>query len=870
MVMYSAHHVAHVVLSDLFWQALSKVACVQACLGISQQRVADDKALPEGSAGVFPSVVRAAERTLGGDDGLAPPERWEHARVRGVTTGRACVSGVLGLVEGSDVLWSKDCCGMASVNRGAGGSMVPRCSRCQKFWRDNVKGRMESFHGDAAKNTAIDHLSTAQKKTRILESAADLKATQEKQQRLEQKTMKYLEECREFPDDQGDAIHKFLIADSTRTLLDKKLPAESDERTLLNDLIQGNLAKGNGRGYRFHESTLRFCIYYSGVAGTAAYNALREVLHLPFPSHIRHLREKAVPPGSGVLVDNIQMFFISLAKPVRSFQLRAATVEFSAFAQGDDEESFSNFPVALRHSVHLGPMFNVSDPPHLVKKIANTLWHSDLTGAIRDDGTYHRADPARPLDRGKTPRLAIGELSGTRVEDGRLRRHFQARNFGRSDYARKNGLDKMVSYIRSADDSKLEEVMDILLLFDEWRASLEARPTLGDGAWKAHFITDHSWTDIRVCILGTVSMCRYVFEEDSTFKIPPLSDVPHFINLRYIGQASQKNAERKRKANDRARKISIREKRKLRVGSWNVCGFASSERKRLEIVDQVEESDLDVVGIQETWELKDGDVAIGQHGEDKVNDNGVRMLEFLGSNELMVLNGRRACDKPEFTRQRAACNEYSILDYILVDRGSTQIPELHVSAIDIASTDHFLIWANIDRSRKMESKKQRKVFRWKVEHLGDEGTRDEFQKGLAGSVEPLRKLLRSVEDGQVDVQAAGDRVIEGWESIVNVTVEKSSGKEGGERREVFKQYLSETSEESWEKYRAKKKQVKGLVKKKKKCNWDEVVQNANGLSLPSPSLVRGTAPFTILLHLGIDPPLVFVFILHVPLVSPII
>ncbi|CAB1096931.1 unnamed protein product [Ectocarpus sp. CCAP 1310/34] len=160
--------------------------------------------------------------------------------------------------------------------------------------------------------------------------------------------------------------------------------------------------------------------------------------------------------------------------------------------------------------------------------------------------------------------------------------------------------------------------------------------------------------------------------------------------------------------------------------------------------------------------------AIGQHGEDKVNDNGVRMLEFLGSNELMVLNGRRECDKPEFTRQRAVCNEYSILDYILVDRGSTQIPELHESAIDIGSTDHFLIWANIDRSRKTESKKQRKVFRWKRVRRGDEGARDEFQKGLAGSVEPFRKLLRSVEDGQ------------------------------------------------------------GLVNKKKKCIWDEVVQKANG------------------------------------------
>ncbi|CAN0449223.1 unnamed protein product, partial [Pylaiella littoralis] len=33
-------------------------------------------------------------------------------------------------------------------------------------------------------------------------------------------------------------------------------------RSSRRDLIQGNLAKGDGRGYRFHPSTLKFCIYY--------------------------------------------------------------------------------------------------------------------------------------------------------------------------------------------------------------------------------------------------------------------------------------------------------------------------------------------------------------------------------------------------------------------------------------------------------------------------------------------------------------------------------------------------------------------------------------------------------------------------------
>ncbi|CAN0420381.1 unnamed protein product, partial [Ectocarpus sp. 13 AM-2016] len=69
----------------------------------------------------------------------------------------------------------------------------------------------------------------------------------------------------------------------------------------------------------------------------------------------------------------------------------------------------------------------------------------------------------------------------------------------------------MAGYVTSADDSKLEELMDILRFLEEWRASLEAKAKPGDGTWKAHFITDYSWTDIRVCILGSASLCRYLF-----------------------------------------------------------------------------------------------------------------------------------------------------------------------------------------------------------------------------------------------------------------------------------------------------------------------------------------------------------------------
>ncbi|CAM9656082.1 unnamed protein product, partial [Pylaiella littoralis] len=106
-------------------------------------------------------------------------------------------------------------------------------------------------------------------------------------------------------------------------------------------------------------------------------------------------------------------------------------------------------------------------------------------------------------------------------------------NFGRSEYARKKGLDKKAGYITSADDSKLEELMDILRFFEKWRCNLEEKTTVGDVTWKKHFITEYSWTDIRVSILGFVSMCRYLFEDDSRFKVSRPRDTPRYVNPRH-------------------------------------------------------------------------------------------------------------------------------------------------------------------------------------------------------------------------------------------------------------------------------------------------------------------------------------------------
>ena len=49
-------------------------------------------------------------------------------------------------------------------------------------------------------------------------------------------------------------------------------------------------------------------------------------------------------------------------------------------------------------------------------------------------------------------------------------------------------------------------------------------------------------------------------------------------------------------------------KNRLIVGSWNVCGFATEERKGIEIAEQPSKRDLDIVGIQKSWDKEGGGI----------------------------------------------------------------------------------------------------------------------------------------------------------------------------------------------------------------------------------------------------------------------
>ncbi|CAB1109907.1 unnamed protein product [Ectocarpus sp. CCAP 1310/34] len=58
----------------------------------------------------------------------------------------------------------------------------------------------------------------------------------------------------------------------------------SEMSTAQKDQVRWNTKEGKERGFRYHPQTLRIALYLHGMAGTAAYNLVRQYVHLPSPT----------------------------------------------------------------------------------------------------------------------------------------------------------------------------------------------------------------------------------------------------------------------------------------------------------------------------------------------------------------------------------------------------------------------------------------------------------------------------------------------------------------------------------------------------------------------------------------------------------
>lgn len=153
---------------------------------------------------------------------------------------------------------------------------------------------------------------------------------------------------------------------------------------------------------------------------------------------------------------------------------------------------------------------------------------------------------------------------------------------------------------------------------------------------------------------------------------------------------------------------------------------------------------------------KTGDRIVGQHGEDVINDNGVRLIEVCHQYDLKIMNG--FFDHKEihkYTWFQPTKRQQSIIDYIIVKPTPTlKVQDVKVQRGASCGSDHYLVRAKLFFSFKHQVNKGKdvnepnQVTQWpkyNLDSLFDESTRFLYKIKLANK-------MRSSETGTIEEQ----------------------------------------------------------------------------------------------------------------------
>ena len=234
------------------------------------------------------------------------------------------------------------------------------------------------------------------------------------------------------------------------------------------------------------------------------------------------------------------------------------------------------------------------------------------------------------------------------------------------------------------------------------------------------------------------------------------------------------------------------------------------------------------------------DYVIGMFGEDMRNASGNRLLSFFNEVELMICNGRKLVSEPEWTRVRPCLKQKSRLDFIITDAQLLEVSgNVHVDGTDIGSSDHFLVWMELDRATKTSKKRKRVIRRWRLDRFGDDEVKLSYQNALSAEVYRFLENITSKVERGIKGQKLVNEVVMEWESVVNRVAKCELGEKMivwwwdeqikdriDARREVYRKVVNDR-EDLWDEYCRLSKEVKQLVIEKKRNIWNEIVEKVN-------------------------------------------
>ena len=151
---------------------------------------------------------------------------------------------------------------------------------------------------------------------------------------------------------------------------------------------------------------------------------------------------------------------------------------------------------------------------------------------------------------------------------------------------------------------------------------------------------------------------------------------------------------------------------------------------------------------------------------------------------------------------------------------------MHVDGIDIGSSDHFLVWMELDRATKTSKKRKRVIRRWRLDRFGDDEVKLSYQNALRAEVHRFLENITSKVERGIKGQKLVNEVVMEWESVVNRVAKCELGEKMivwwwdeqikdiiDARLEVYRKVVN-GREDLWDVYCRLRKEVKQLSSKR--------------------------------------------------------
>lgn len=230
---------------------------------------------------------------------------------------------------------------------------------------------------------------------------------------------------------------------------------------------------------------------------------------------------------------------------------------------------------------------------------------------------------------------------------------------------------------------------------------------------------------------------------------------------------------------------------------------------------------------------------IGNHGENHRNNNGDRLIRFCIDNDLIITNTfYKHKDIHKYTREVKSRNEKSIIDYFLINRTNRkEIMDVKVKRGPEIDSDHYLVVAKArlvtERQgsyiEKTQPGKVNKVI--KTYKLQETETANQFRENVERKIEDEPKQWEAMNLEQLWSHFKEIVLTTAKETCGTIVIHKNKKQtkwwsqdikdEVKIKKEKWKLYLNQKSQESYDEYKQQRIKVKEMVLQAKQQAWEE-------------------------------------------------